>query len=106
MSEEEKWEAAAVCLDGDTLAWFQWEERRRPIKNWEELKIKLLHRCCSTQEGSLCAQFLALHQMTTSKEYRRQFEKLASSLQNISEEVLECNLLKVSVHVLRLRSNF
>lgn len=28
MTEEEKWEAAVVYLDGNALAWFQWKERR------------------------------------------------------------------------------
>lgn len=26
LTEEEKWDATAVCLDGDSLAWFQWED--------------------------------------------------------------------------------
>lgn len=56
------------------------------MRNWEELKVQVLRR-------SLCAQFLALRQTAMVKEYRRQFEKLASPLQNLSEEVLECNFI-------------
>lgn len=53
----------------------------------------MLRRFQLSQEGSLCAQFLALRQTTTVKEYRQQFEKLASPLQNVSEEILECNFI-------------
>ena len=36
--------ATTISLDGEALAWFQWEETRRPIKCWGELKTRLLDR--------------------------------------------------------------
>ena len=33
MTEDEKMEATATGLDGEALAWFQWEESRRSIMN-------------------------------------------------------------------------
>ena len=44
MSEEEKMIAATISLDGEALAWFQWEESRRPIQCWGQLKKHLLDR--------------------------------------------------------------
>ena len=41
---EEKMEVVAISLDGETLAWFQWEESWRLIMNWGELKTRLLGR--------------------------------------------------------------
>lgn len=32
LSDSEKLEVAVVCLDGDALAWYQWEESRRQFK--------------------------------------------------------------------------
>lgn len=34
MTEEEKVKVASVCFDGEALAWFRWEEKYRPMKNW------------------------------------------------------------------------
>ena len=52
LSEEDKVEAAVVALDGDTLFWFQWENRRHPIQRWEELKGLLLRQFRTTFNGS------------------------------------------------------
>ncbi|KAL2466243.1 hypothetical protein Adt_42094 [Abeliophyllum distichum] len=71
MTEELKLEAVVVCFEGESLAWYQWEEKRRPIRNWEELKARLLRRFRPSQEGFPYAQFLTLRQVTTVKEYRR-----------------------------------
>lgn len=40
----EKLEAAVISLDGDALAWFQWEDRRQLMRLWSGLKVNLLHR--------------------------------------------------------------
>ena len=44
MTEEEKIAATIINLDGEALAWFQWEDGHRPILNWGELKVHLLDR--------------------------------------------------------------
>ena len=44
MTEEEKIAATIISLDGEALAWFQWEDGHRPILNWGELKVCLLDR--------------------------------------------------------------
>ncbi|MCV5004829.1 hypothetical protein OFM39_34770, partial [Escherichia coli] len=36
LSEAEKLETAVISLDGDALAWFQWEDGRRRIRGWPE----------------------------------------------------------------------
>lgn len=108
LTEDEKVEAVAVCFDGEALAWFQWEEKRKPINTWENVKKRLLRRFRASQEGSLCAQFLSLRQESTVREFRRRFETLGSPLTEISEEVMECNFLnrlkpsiRVEVQLLR-----
>eukprot|EP00257_Ricinus_communis_P028075 XP_025015489.1 uncharacterized protein LOC112536827 [Ricinus communis] len=81
--------AASVCLEGDALAWFQWEEGRRPFRSWVDFKESLIVCFRSTQEGTLHDQLLALKQTTTVKEFRRQFEIIAAPLKGLAEDVLE-----------------
>lgn len=38
LTEEEMLEAVAVALDGDALRWYQWENKRHPIRRWVDLK--------------------------------------------------------------------
>lgn len=42
---------AAICMDGPTLTWLQWEETRRPITDWREFKHYLTKKFRPTQEG-------------------------------------------------------
>ena len=35
-SNEEKLEAVVIGIEGDTLLWYQWKNRKRPIVLWEE----------------------------------------------------------------------
>ncbi|POO04175.1 hypothetical protein TorRG33x02_004790 [Trema orientale] len=62
LSKLEKLEVVAVCMDGEALAWFQWEDGRRPIRSWAELKLMFLERFRSSQDGTLCEKFLVLPQ--------------------------------------------
>ena len=41
LSEGEKLMAAALCLEGKTLMWFQWREQQ-PLTPWGEFKDRLL----------------------------------------------------------------
>ena len=42
LSETENMGAASLGLEGNALAWFQWENKRRTIINWRMLKRMLL----------------------------------------------------------------
>lgn len=44
LTEGERLMAAALCLEGKALAWYQWRETRYPIRSWEEFKDRLLER--------------------------------------------------------------
>ncbi|EXB38291.1 hypothetical protein L484_013924 [Morus notabilis] len=94
MTEREKLDVAVVSLEGEALAWFQWEDGRSPIRSWMVLKLMLLERFRPMQEGSLCEKFLSLRQETTVRDYRRQFEILAAPLTELSEQVLESTFVK------------
>lgn len=60
LTNGEKVEVVAVCFEGEALAWFQWEDSRRSVKSWEELKQLLLERFRPSQKGSNLEKFLAL----------------------------------------------
>lgn len=53
LSKREKLMAAALCLEGKALAWFQWREQRQSLRLWGEFKDWLLERFQATQEGDL-----------------------------------------------------
>uniref|UniRef100_A0A1S8ADV7 Aminoacyl-tRNA ligase n=1 Tax=Citrus limon TaxID=2708 RepID=A0A1S8ADV7_CITLI len=94
LSEREKLMAAALCLEGKALAWFQWREQRQPMRSWGEFKDRLLERFQATQEGGLHEQFFALTQERTVMEYREKFELLSGRLGGLPEAVLEGNFMK------------
>lgn len=63
LGDQEMLEAAVVSLDGDALLWYQFENGRRPIRNWAELKGMLLRQFRPTSTRSLQEQWLH-HQQT------------------------------------------
>lgn len=89
LSEEEQVEAAVVSMDGDALLWYQWENRRRPISRWSEMKALLLRQFRGTEMGSLHEQWLCHHQTEGVVEYRRRFIELLAPLEGISEPIAQ-----------------
>lgn len=87
--EAEKLDIAIVSLDGEALSWYQWEDRRRAIQSWTELKLLLIKRFRPSHEGTLSERFMALRQTGSVRDYRRQFEILAAPIGDIPEHVLE-----------------
>lgn len=62
MTEEEKMEA--LVMDGEALVWFKWEGKRADFElGRDEGKSAAL--ISTSQEGTLCAQLLAVRQATT-----------------------------------------
>lgn len=51
---EEDWlEVTVMTLEGDALLWYEWEHRRRPIRDWEELKGLIRRQYRSSMVGVL-----------------------------------------------------
>ena len=69
LTEDEKLAAAALCLEGKALAWYQWCEQRDPMRTWEDFKIQILDRFRPLQDGDYREQFFALMQTGTVGEY-------------------------------------
>ncbi|XP_063935341.1 transposon Tf2-1 polyprotein isoform X1 [Daucus carota subsp. sativus] len=88
LTEEEMLEAVAVALEGDALRWYQWENKRHPIRRWDDLKMFMLRQFRPVSGGSLYEQWLSTAQTTTVQEYRRKFIETASPLERISEDML------------------
>lgn len=86
--EGEKLEAAVVAMEGDALRWYQWENKRRPFRSWENLKKFVLSQFRPLNAGSLHEQWLATTQTTTVWDYRRRFIETAAPLEGIPEEIL------------------
>ncbi|KAF4378519.1 hypothetical protein F8388_022340 [Cannabis sativa] len=86
-SEEEKVEAAFISFSGDALLWYQFENKKRAILSWEEMKRLVLRHFRDTRAGSLYDQFVAVRQEGTVIEFNRQFIRLLAPLENVSPEI-------------------
>ncbi|XP_057251720.1 uncharacterized protein LOC104883522 isoform X2 [Beta vulgaris subsp. vulgaris] len=91
LTEEEKIEAAVVSLDGDALLWYQWENRRRPISRWPDMKWMLLRRFREAALGSLHEQWLSHEQDGGVLEYRRRFIELLA--EGIPESIAQAQFV-------------
>lgn len=94
MSEEEQLEATVVALESDALLWYQWENSRRAIRSWEEMKALLLRQFRSTSTGSLHEQWLAVEQKGSVREYTRKFIEMIAPLTGVSEEIARGQFIK------------
>ncbi|XP_031276149.1 uncharacterized protein LOC116134605 [Pistacia vera] len=81
-------EAAAICMEGKALNWYQWMEGRDPFKSWEELKAALIARFRPSFQGSAHEALVALKQNSTVTEYREDFESHTTPLKDLGEELL------------------
>lgn len=88
LTEEEMLEAVVVAMEGDALRWFQWENKRRPVRRWVDLKTFILRQFRSVGGGSLYEQWLSTIQTSTVSEYRRRFIETAGPLERVSEDML------------------
>lgn len=87
LTDDEKMEASVVALDGNALHWFQWENKRHPIRRWEEMKGLLLRHFRATGAESLCEQWLARSQTGDVVEYQRKFIELLAPLEGVSDQL-------------------
>ena len=73
LNEREKLEAATMSFKGEAEMWFEWEEQNATVRNWHNLKKLILGRFQPWDEGDMCEQWLAIEQIETVAEYRREF---------------------------------
>ncbi|PKU61693.1 1-phosphatidylinositol-3-phosphate 5-kinase [Dendrobium catenatum] len=111
LTEEEKMTATRLCLEGKALAWYQWRDRREPIRSWRQFKDCLLERFRADEGGDFYEQFFALTREGIVADYRDKFEYLASRLDHILESTMEGNFIKglkpkirTAVRLLELRN--
>lgn len=88
LTEAEKLEAVVVALEGDALRWFYWENKRRPIRRWDELKEFMLRYFRPSSGRSLCEQWLATAETDSATEYRRKFIETVAPLERLPEEIM------------------
>ncbi|XP_074324569.1 uncharacterized protein LOC141661456 [Apium graveolens] len=93
LSPTEKIRSAVICLEGEALSWYYYEDSRRPFCSWEDFRKQLIERFQSTQEGAFQDQLFSLQQITTVREYRRQFEpKMMRMAQQIEDKNMTMQL--------------
>ncbi|KAF4382123.1 hypothetical protein G4B88_009413 [Cannabis sativa] len=85
--EINKIEAAFISFTGHALLWCQYENKKRPIMSWEELKRLVLKHFRDTQSGSLYDQFVSIRQEGSMAEYKKSFIRLLAPLDNVSPDI-------------------
>ena len=78
-----------VCLEGDALAWYYYEESRQTFRGWSEFKKMLLECFRSSQSGNMMEQLLALWYTSSVGEYCHSFELLSVVFLDLPEAVRE-----------------
>lgn len=95
LSEKEKMGAASLGLEGDALAWFQWENKRRAITNWRTLRRMLLKHFRGRRGGSLMEQWMSIRQEGVVEDFMKVFIQFAANLEEeVSESCLLANFMK------------
>ena len=78
-----------VCLEGEALAWYYYEDGRRRFQGWSEFREMILKRLHTLQASTLLDQFFSLRQIDSVREFRRRFETLTGPLHDVVAPVLE-----------------
>lgn len=86
--EDEKMEAAVVCLEGKALSWYQWIELRNSVNTWTTFKRQVLGQFQHSQAGDAYEVLMALLQDKMISVYREKFEALPAPLIKASDEML------------------
>ena len=94
MNEQQMLVTTIIGLDGDALTWFQWENQRRPITSWLNLKQQLLLHFRSSPVGSVLEEMLFVTQTTTVRDYRHPWELLASRVPDVPDHVFEGSFVR------------
>ena len=73
MSEEEKVEATVLSLEEEAFMWYQFEDDRLPLTDWQEIKALILKYFRPGEDGDLFEQWMADEQRRSVVEYRKEF---------------------------------
>ncbi|XP_031271373.1 uncharacterized protein LOC116129775 [Pistacia vera] len=86
--EKEMVEAAAMCMEGRALNWYQWLESPRPVQSWKDFKVALIDRFRPSFQGTAYEALVALRQIASVTKYREEFEAHTAPLKELREEML------------------
>ena len=89
LTSAEKLRAAIVCLEGDALAWYYYEDKRKGFRGWSDFREQQIERFHTKQNGTLLDQLFALRQSSFVRDFHRNFELLSMLLKEVTAAVLE-----------------
>lgn len=88
LSDTEKMKVVVISFSQEVVDWYRWANNRKPIRNWKEMKERMLERWRPTLEGTLTNQLLTIKQEGAYADYRQKFEIFSAPLPNLKESVL------------------
>ena len=88
MSEEEKVEATVLSLEEEGFLWYQFEDDRSPLTDWQEIKSMILKYFRPSEDGDLFEQWMAIEQRRSLAEYRKEFVTRLKHLGRVDEPVM------------------
>ena len=89
MSDAKKLVVAPLSMEGEAFTWHQWEDTHRPFRSWEDFKGLLLEHFRPRDEEEMSERFFSLWQEGTLYEYRRDFERVTSTMDDIPKRLLK-----------------
>lgn len=78
LMEKDKLDAAVLCLEGEALDWYQWQNDQKKVESWAEFKQLLWKRFKLTDQGDKHARLMKLQQESSVRDYRQKFERFSA----------------------------
>ena len=93
VEDDDKMELVMVAMEGEALIWYQWWEDQVPFPTWREFKEDLIKRFQPGVARNPMGPLLKLRQTGCVLQYRRDFERVASTKRDLEPQVMMCIFL-------------
>ena len=93
VEDYDKMELVMVVMEDEALIWYQWWEDQVPFLTWREFKEDLIKRFQPGVARNPMGPLLKLRQTGSVLQYRREFERAASTKKELDPEVMMCIFL-------------
>lgn len=87
-AKSEKVKIAVVSFGQDEVDWFRWNNNRKKITSWEDLKQKMFDHFQPTGKGSLGARLIHIQQDGSYGDYLKKVLKYSAPLPDMAESIL------------------
>lgn len=80
LTEKDKLDVVVLCLEGEALDWYQWENNWSTIGNWSQFQELFLKRFQPSNKANRYAKLMKLQQDSSMRDYQQHFEHFSVGL--------------------------